>query len=123
MDVAADFTMGIWVVAVQVATGGVGTAGSIGFSGEFVVADKGWVITLPCTFCSLVLWLSFSCLPSWVLRHFWLKNFYYGKECWCMVVIEIGVWGQACPPSLSMFSSSLLRKDRDRALCSRDCMI
>ena len=45
MDVAADFTTGIWVVA-EVATVGVGTADSIGFMGKVGVAGKGWVITL-----------------------------------------------------------------------------
>ena len=48
MDVAADFTMGIWVDAVEVATVGVGAAGGIGFMGAVGVgvAGKGWAITL-----------------------------------------------------------------------------
>ena len=44
-----------------------------------------------------------------------------------MVAIGVGigvwVWGQACLPALSMFSSSLLRMDRDGALCSRGSTI
>ena len=46
MDVAADFTMGIWVVVVEVATVGVGTGGGIGFTGKVGVVGKGWAITL-----------------------------------------------------------------------------
>ena len=34
MDMAADFIIGIWVVAVKVATVGVGTAGGIGLTGS-----------------------------------------------------------------------------------------
>ena len=44
MDLAAEFTMGIWVVAVEVATVGVGTVG-IEFMGAVGVVGKGWVIT------------------------------------------------------------------------------
>ena len=40
-----------------------------------------------------------------------------------MVAIGVGVWGQACLLALGTFSSSLLRMDRDGALCSRGCMI
>ena len=43
---AADFTTGIWVVAVEVATVGVGIAGGIGFTGKVGVAGIGWAITL-----------------------------------------------------------------------------
>ena len=46
MDVAADFTMDIWVDAVEVATVEVGTAGRIGFTGNVGVAGNGWAITL-----------------------------------------------------------------------------
>ena len=48
MDVAADSTMGIWVVTVEVTTFGVGTAGGIGFMDEIEVGvvGKGWAITL-----------------------------------------------------------------------------
>ena len=46
MDVAADFATGIWVVAVEVATVRVGTAGGIGFMGKMGLAVIGWVITL-----------------------------------------------------------------------------
>ena len=46
MDVATNFTMGIWVVAVEMATVGLGTAGGIGLMGEVGVVGKGWVITL-----------------------------------------------------------------------------
>ena len=48
IDVAADFTMGIRVVAVEVATVGVGAAVWIGFTGkvEAGVVGKGWVISL-----------------------------------------------------------------------------
>ena len=47
MDVAKDFTIGIWVVAVEVATVGVDAAGGIGLMGEVEVGvvSKGWVIT------------------------------------------------------------------------------
>ena len=46
MNVAADFTTGIWVVAVDVATVGVGSVGGTGFTGEGWVVGKGWAITL-----------------------------------------------------------------------------
>ena len=48
MDVAADFTMGIQVVAVEVATVGEGAAGRIKFMGDIEVGavGKGWVITV-----------------------------------------------------------------------------
>ena len=46
MDVAADFTTGIWVVAVEVATVGVGLAGGIGFMRRVGLAGIGWAITL-----------------------------------------------------------------------------
>ena len=46
MDVAADFTMGILVVAVELPTVGVGAAGGIGFTGKVGVVGKGWVIIL-----------------------------------------------------------------------------
>ena len=46
MDVAADFTTGIWVVEVEVATVGVGTAGGIEFLGNVGMVGKGWAITL-----------------------------------------------------------------------------
>ena len=46
MDMAADFTMGIWVVAVEVAAMGVGITGVIGFTGKVGVVGKGWAITL-----------------------------------------------------------------------------
>ena len=42
----ADFTMGTWVVAVEVVTVEVGTAGGIGFMGEVGVVSKGWMTTL-----------------------------------------------------------------------------
>ena len=42
----ADFTTNIWVVAVKVATVGVGTAGGVEFTGKVGVVGKGWVITL-----------------------------------------------------------------------------
>ena len=47
MYVAADFTTGIWVVAVEVATVGVGSAGRIRFTGKVGLAGIGWVIILP----------------------------------------------------------------------------
>ena len=46
MDVAADITTGICVVAVEVGTVGVGTAGGMQFTGEAGMAGIGWAITL-----------------------------------------------------------------------------
>ena len=46
MDVAADFATGIWVVAVKMATVGLGSAGGIGFMGKVGLAGIGWVIIL-----------------------------------------------------------------------------
>ena len=46
MDVAGDFTTGIWVVAVEVATVEVGLADRIEFMGKGWFADIGWAITL-----------------------------------------------------------------------------
>ena len=46
MGLAADFATGIWVVMVEVATVGVGSAGGIGFMGKVGLSSIGWVITL-----------------------------------------------------------------------------
>ena len=46
MDVAADFTTGIWVVAVKVAVVGLGSAGRIGFMGKVGLVGICWVMTL-----------------------------------------------------------------------------
>ena len=48
MDMAADFTLDVWVDAVEVATVGVGAAGGIGFMDAVGagVVRKGWAITL-----------------------------------------------------------------------------
>ena len=46
MAVAADFSTGIQVVAVEVATVGVGLAGGIGFTGKVWLVDIGWAIPL-----------------------------------------------------------------------------
>ena len=49
MDVvvmAADFATGIWVVAIEVTTVGVGSAGRVGFTGKVRLVGIGWVITL-----------------------------------------------------------------------------
>ena len=122
MEVAADFTTGIWVIiAVKVAIVKVGTAGGIGFKGKIGVAAWAGQLPSPYIFFTLVLWLSFSSPPSWTLRFFLFRNFYCGKKCWCIVAIGVGagVWGQACLPAPNMFSSSLLRNHTDRALCSR----
>ena len=89
MYVAGDFTMGIWVVAIDVATVGVGTAGGIGFTGKVGVVGKGWAITLTLYLLftdDLVLLFFFAFLST---RVFLLRN-YCGKEYWCVVVI--GVW-------------------------------
>ena len=107
MDMAADFTMGIWLDAVDVAAVGVG----IGFTGTDVVGivGEGWEITLTLYLLFKVLWFSSSYQPFWVLGPLWLMHCCFGKECWCMVVIGFGfgawVWAQACPPILGMFSS------------------
>ena len=69
MDVAADFTMGIWVVTVEMATVGVGTEGWIGFMGRVGVAGIGWVI-------SLTLYLLFTCvLPLLLFSTFLVTKF------------------------------------------------
>ena len=70
MDVVADFTTDVWVVAVEVATVGVDSIGRIGFTGEDGVAGIGWAITFIFSFSSLILWLSFSSPLSWALRNF-----------------------------------------------------
>ena len=46
MDVGADFTIGVWVVAVEMAAMGVGSSGRIGFMGKVGVTGIGWAITL-----------------------------------------------------------------------------
>ena len=46
MDVAADFTTGIWVAVVEVAIVGVGLAGRIGFMAKVGLAGIGWVVAL-----------------------------------------------------------------------------
>ena len=95
MDVAADFTMCIWMDAVDVATVGVG----IEFTDTDVVGvvGKGWTITLAlCTFFLQVLWFSSSYQPFWILVPFLVDGLHYFEEGlhWCMVVIKVWGWGQ-----------------------------
>ena len=54
------------------------------------------------------------------LRFFLARRFCHGKEYWSLVAIGVTVRGQTCLLALGIFSSSLLRMDRDGALCSRD---
>ena len=119
---AADFTMAIWVVGVEVATVGVGAADGMGFMGkdEVGVVGKGWVITITLYFLftgALVL-LFFSTFLN-------TRDFLVMELWWEGVLVHSCNWGwcwisgQACPATLGMSSSSVLRKDRDRTLCSR----
>ena len=63
---AADFTMDIWVIAVEVATVGEGTVG-IKFIGAVWVVGKGWVITL-------TLYLLFTCALALLFFSTFLGN-------------------------------------------------
>ena len=96
MDVAADFTTGIWVVVVEVATVGVGTAGSIGFMGEVGVAGKGWAITL-------TLYLLFTGAPALLsLSAFFGTRSFLVEEflLWKGVLVHGCDWGLGLGPSL-----------------------
>ena len=124
MDVAADVTMGIWVVAVEVADVMVGTAGGMGFTGEVGLVGKGWAITL-------TLYLLFT----GVLAFFFYSAFSGIRVFLVKELLWEGVpvhgcnwgWGLGCGPSLPSNSRYvfifLIKKDRDRALCSRVCRI
>ena len=89
MDVAADFTMGVWVVAVEVATVGVGTAG-IEFTDTVGVVGKGWAIalTLYLLFTSALALLFFYAI--WGTRVFLVK-----KLLWEGVLVCGCNWGWA----------------------------
>ena len=78
MDVAAEFTMGIWVDAKDMATVGART----GFTGADVVGvvGKGWAITPYFVPLFAVLWFSSSYQPFWVLGPFWLMGCYFGED-------------------------------------------
>ena len=98
MDVADDFTTGIWVVTVKVATVGVGTAGSTGFMGEVRVAGKGWAITL--TFyllftgaLALLFWSTFLGTKAFLVEEFlsWEGVLVHGCNCG---------WGLGLGPNL-----------------------
>ena len=108
MDLAADFTTGLWVEVL--ATVGVGTVG-VKFTGAFGigVVGMGWQLPSPCTFFVQVLWFSFSSETFLVLGISWVMVCYFGEDCWCLVVTGFGVgswvWDQACPPMLGMSSS------------------
>ena len=82
MDVAADFTTDIWVVAVEVVTVGVGSAGGIRFTGEVGLAGIGWAITL-----------TLHLLFTGALALLFFSTF-LGKECQCMVAngVGVGIW-------------------------------
>ena len=127
MDVAADFTMGALVHAVEVATVGVHTFG-IEFIGADIVGVVGmaWAITLTLyllftgalvLFFSAILGLGIFLVKELM---FWEGALVHG--CSCVWGWALGL-GPSFPPIIGMSSSSGSRKDRDRALCSRDCTI
>ena len=125
MDVAADFITGIWAVAVEVATAGAGSVGGIGFMGEVWLEGISWAITLtlylPFTGAlALLFFPNFLGTKVFLVKEFlsWEGMLVHG----CNLVWGWGL-GQACLLAQGTFSSSLLRTDRDRALCSRGCMI
>ena len=118
---AADFTTGIWVVAVKVATVGLGSACGIGFMGKVGLAGISWVITLTLKllFTGTLALLFFS---TFLGTKVFLVNEFLSWEGVIVHDCDWG-WGQACLLALGTFSSSLLRMDRDGALCSRGCVI
>ena len=95
MDVAADFTMGIWVVAVEVDTVGAGTAGVIGFTGKVGVVGKGWMITL-------TMYLLFTnALALLLFSTFFSTGVFLVKELlWEGVLVHGCNWGYGLGPSL-----------------------
>ena len=101
----ADLVTDIWVEAV--ATVGVGAVEFTGLVGGGVVV-MGWVITL--TLYLLLGSMVLLCHSSWVLGLFWSWHWYFGNECWCLVVAGFGtgawVWDQAYPLILNTSSSS-----------------
>ena len=110
MDVAADFTTGIWVEAV--ATEGVGAVEFTGVVGVGVVG-MGWAITLILyhLLASMVLFLSFIL----GLGAFLVMVLLFRDEHWCLVVtglvvagsgVGAWVWDQAYPLILNTSSSS-----------------
>ena len=104
MDVATDFTMGVWVDAVEVTTVGVGI-GFISAVGVGVVG-KGWAITLTLylLFTGALVLIFFSAIlgPGVFLVTdllFWEGVLVHGCD-W------VWGWGQAYPPTLGMSLSS-----------------
>ena len=97
MDVAADFTTSIWVVAVEVATMGVVTAGGIGFMGkvEVGVAGKGQMITL-------TLYLLFTGALTLLFFSAFLDTrvFHIKELLWEGVLVHGCNWGWGLGPSL-----------------------
>ena len=93
---AADFTTGIWVGAVEVSIVGVGTAGRIGFTGEVGVEGIGWVITLTLylLFTSALALLFFS---SFMVTKVFLVNEFLS---WEGVLVHGYKWGLGFGPSL-----------------------
>ena len=80
MHVAANFVTGIWVVAVAVATVGVGSAGGIGFRGKVGLVGICWVITLTLSprFTGTLALLFFSAF--WGLGTFLCEEFVLGED-------------------------------------------
>ena len=117
---AADFATGIWVVAIVLIS-------VIRFSRWCWVHGQSWVgghrlgnhSCLNLLFTGALDLIFFSTFLG--TRVFCGKAFLSGKRCWCVVAIGVGC--QACLLVLSTFSSFLSGMDRDRALCSRVCML
>ena len=102
---AADFTMGLWVDAIEVPTVVVGATGGIGFMaavGAGVVGNSwAFTLTLYLLFTGALALLFFSAVLGTrvflVEELLWEGVLVYGCD-W--------VWGQGYPPTLGMFSSS-----------------
>ena len=95
MVAAAVLVTGIWVVAVVVATVGVGSVDKVGLVGI------GYTITLTLNllFTGALAFLFF--LPSWIPESFLVRSFCQLKICWYVVDYQV------CLLVINMFSSFL----------------